>query len=125
MSEENPKAKETPPIDDAGKIFINEVTQKPARGRSRWRGLLQAMIIPGLAIFSGLVVGGIVIILTTPAFYAALRVSILDAIKVAFETIKLTYGALFAGAFGNIREIIAAIVSGDPAAIRQSFYALL
>lgn len=122
MSDEQPKPNESPPQKDAGKVFLEEVTREPPRSASRWRQMLQSLLVPALAIFSGLVVGGIVIILTTPAFYAALQVSILDAIKVAFETIKLTYGALFAGAFGNIQEMIAALASGDPAAIRQAFY---
>jgi simple sugar transport system permease protein len=122
MSDEQPKPNESPPKKDTGKVFLEEVTREPPRAASRWRQMLQSLLVPALAIFSGLVVGGIVIILTTPAFYAALRVSILDAIKVAFETIKLTYGALFTGAFGSPREMVAALASGDPAAIRQAFY---
>jgi simple sugar transport system permease protein len=122
MSDANSQVNESPPKPDAGKVFINEVTQKPERGKSRGRQMLQSLIVPVLAIFSGLVVGAIFIVLTTPAFYAALRVSIVDAIKVAFETIRITYGALFAGSFGSIPEMVSAVASGDPAAMRQAFY---
>jgi simple sugar transport system permease protein len=124
MSAEKPQPNGSPPKEDAGKVFLEEVTKKPERGATRRRRALQSLLVPVLAIFTGLVLGAVVIILTTPAVYAAFQVSFLDGIKVAWETVKIAYGALFAGAFGSPQEMISALASGDPAAIRQAFYPL-
>lgn len=122
MSDEEPKAQESPPKKDAGKIFIQEVTEGSTRPSSSWRRTLNVIAVPLLAIFTGLVLGAVVIIFTTPQFYAALRVSLVDGLKAAWEAVSVAYGALFTGAFGSPKEMIDAIASGDRAAVRQAFY---
>jgi ABC-type uncharacterized transport system permease subunit len=73
-----------------------------------------------LAIFTGLVLGGIIIILTTEDFYVAWNQSPIAGIQAAWEIVKTAYVALFTGAFGDPAKIIAAFQSGDPEAIRRA-----
>lgn len=128
MSEENPKPNQTPaepPKQTATEVFLEEVTRPSApQGASRSRRIGQTLLIPVLAIFTGLVMGAIFIVLTSPTFYAALKVSFVDGLKEAWNIISVAYGALFIGAFGSPSEMWAAITSGDPAAIREAFYPL-
>ncbi|MGW8250438.1 MAG: ABC transporter permease, partial [Anaerolineales bacterium] len=122
MSEEKPEAKESPPKKDAGQIFLEEVSGGPPQERSRARRILQSIAVPVLAIFTGLLLGGVFIILTSEQFYAALQISLLDGLRTAWDILVTSYVALFTGAFGSPSQIIAALQSGDPAAIRAAFY---
>ena len=126
MSEENPKPNQTPaesPKQTATEVFLEEVARPSApKGASRRRRIGQTLLIPILAIFTGLVMGAIFIVLTSPSFYAALQVSIVAGLKEAWNIISVAYGALFTGAFGSPSEMWAAITSGDPEAIREAFY---
>lgn len=122
MSEDQPKPSESPPTKDAGKIFLEEVMPKAPQPSSRWSGMLRGALVPLLAIFTGLVLSGIIIILTAPEFYAGLRISIWEGLKAAYHSVRVAYSALFTGAFGSPSEIFAALGSGDSAAVRQAFY---
>jgi len=122
MSDQQLEPNKSSPKKDAGQIFIEEITRKPARATSRQRRMLGSLLVPVLAIFTGLVLGGVFIILTTPEVYAAFKESIGEGIKAAWEAVRVAYGALFTGAFGSPREMISAITSGDQAAIRKAFY---
>ncbi|MCC7129051.1 MAG: hypothetical protein B6D39_06895 [Anaerolineae bacterium UTCFX2] len=84
--------------------------------------MLQALIVPFLAIFTGLVLGGLIIILTTPEFYAAWAQSPLRGLGEAWNIVKTAYSALFTGALGDPAKIVAALESGEPDAIRRAFY---
>jgi ABC-type uncharacterized transport system permease subunit len=79
-----------------------------------------SMLIPILAIFSGLVLGGLIVAVTSKSFYEVWSTSPLQAIgnglKVAWES----YVTLFAGAFGNPTKIIEAFRSGDALTIRRA-----
>jgi len=122
MTEEQPKPEESPPKKDAAKILIEEITGEGPRAKPRRRGVLGALLVPMLAIFTGLVLGGVFIILTTPGVYTAFGVSIWEGIKAAWSSVWVAYSALFTGAFGSPSAIIAALGSGDMTAIRQAFY---
>ena len=122
MSDQQLKPNESPPKKDASKVFLEEITRKPSGATSRWRRMLGSLLVPLLAIFTGLVLGGVFIILTTPAFFEAFEESIGEAIKTGWEAVRLAYSALFTGAFGNPSEIISAILSGDKAAMTKAFY---
>ncbi|MCZ7552422.1 MAG: ABC transporter permease [Anaerolineales bacterium] len=102
--------------------FIKEVTGNGPKKRSRLSGMLQALIVPFLAIFTGLVLGGLIIILTTPEFYAAWAQSPLRGLGEAWNIVKTAYSALFTGALGDPAKIVAALESGEPDAIRRAFY---
>jgi len=91
---------------------------KPAKSR----GLSQSLVIPVLAIFTGLVIGGLLIIFTTPRFYTAWGESPLQGLKAAWEIVIEAYSALFTGSFGSPTKIMDALRSGDSVAIRKAFY---
>lgn len=124
MSEDNSQVQADAPKKDAGQVFLEEVSKPPKKGKSTLRRLGDAVLIPLLAIFTGLVIGGIFIVLTSAEFYQALDESLLLGLKTAVDIIKTSYWALFTGAFGSPSEILAAIQSGDPEAIREAFYPL-
>jgi general nucleoside transport system permease protein len=74
------------------------------------RGVRDTILIPILAIFTALVVGGVIIAISTPEVIAAWRQFFKapwEAIKVTVETVWQAYAALLVGAFGNPKDIIA------------------
>ncbi len=109
------------PKQDAGKIFLEELTApsstKPA---GRRKGISQAVLIPTLAIFSGLLVGAIIIILTTDEVYTAWSQSPLASLVAGLKAVGTAYWALFTGAIGDPVRIIQALQSGDAAQIRRA-----
>jgi simple sugar transport system permease protein len=121
MSEEKPQPKGEKPRKNAGQVFIEEVTAPAPSSVSRWRRAEQALLIPILAIFSGLVIGGLIIILTTEDFYTAFGQSPFAALGVAWRAVYEAYAALFTGSFGDPAKIIAALQSGDADAMRRAF----
>jgi simple sugar transport system permease protein len=124
------EAEKSPPQEpgkNAAKIFQEEILKEATgsgetRRSSRLRGIIQALIVPFLAIFTGLVLGGIIIILTSPEFYTALRESIFKGLAEAWRIVATAYSALFTGAFGDPARIVASLQSGDAAEIRKAFY---
>jgi ABC-type uncharacterized transport system permease subunit len=100
--------------------FLNEATGRNQEHRTGRRRIFQTLAVPVLAIFTGLVLGGIIIILTTEDFYVAWRQSPIAGIQSAWEIVKTAYVALFTGAFGDPAKIIAAFQGGDPETIRRA-----
>ncbi|MBI2975410.1 MAG: ABC transporter permease [Chloroflexi bacterium] len=92
---------------------------------ARWRQLVQPLVIPALAIFTALIVGSLVIVLTDLVVLAALK-NIFAAPGAAFsamwKAIITAYGSLFEGSIGSPTAIIAALRSGDQKALTQAFY---
>lgn len=83
------------------------------------------MLVPLLAVLTGLIIGAIVIIVTDPAVVAAFGKFFQApgaAFAAAWKSIATAYGALFYGSFGSLPEMIRALGSGDPAAVRQAFW---
>jgi len=66
-----------------------------------------------LAIFSGLVAGGILIIITEPKIYAAFGISFQEGLISILKTLQDTYVSLFIGAVGDPAKIFEAIRSGN------------
>ncbi len=79
------------------------------------------MIVPILAIISGLLLGGLLVALSTEAVYTTWSESPLQAISNAFKAAWESYVTLFTGSFGTPSKIIAAIQSGDDLEIRRAF----
>lgn len=102
--------------------FLKEATGRQSGHPSTGRRLVQTLAVPILAIFTGLVLGGLIIVLTSPEFYQALSVSILEGLKKAWDILVLSYSSLFTGAFGSPAKIAEALRSGDPEQIRKAFY---
>ncbi len=89
-------------------IFFEEVSQS-------------SLIVPILAIVSGLLLGGLIIALSTEEVYTVWSESPLQAISNGFKAATEAYTALFTGAFGSPTKIFDAIQSGDGLAIRRAF----
>ncbi|HLD92714.1 MAG TPA: ABC transporter permease [Anaerolineales bacterium] len=89
-------------------IFLDEVSRAP-------------ITVPILAILSGLILGGLIVAVTTEEVYAAWSRSPLEAIQVGFNAAWSSYSALFNGSIGNPARILNAISSGDGAEIRRAF----
>ncbi len=94
---------------NAWQIFIEEVTSSSI-----------TYII--LAIVCGLILGGILVVLTSKGVYAAFKVSIGDGIATALGLVWDTYSSLFLGSVGNPAKIIAAFQSGDSKAINSALF---
>lgn len=97
---------------NAGQVFLDEIKKAVSpkvEKRSVWRSLL----IPFLAIFTGLVFGAIFNIITNVDVYAAFGRSFFEGLSLAWNTVSASYSALFKGAIGDPKLIAAAFNSGD------------
>jgi simple sugar transport system permease protein len=112
--------KQEPKKKGAGEILLEEINGKPS-GRSSWRKLGQTLAIPVLAIFSGLVLGAIIIAVTSESVYTVWAQSPLAAFGAAWEEVRIAYTALFTGSIGDPARIITALQSGDDLEIRRAF----
>jgi len=90
------------------KIFVEELS------RSSFVFIL-------LAIFTGLVIGGILSAITTEEIYQAFGRSIGEGFKESFDLIWKTYFYLFTGSFGKPVEMVRSLFSGDQEAMRSAF----
>jgi simple sugar transport system permease protein len=82
--------------------------------------LLNRISIPFLAVLTGLILGGLLIMLTTPAVYEAFNQSLGAGLAEAWNSVSRAYLALFEGAFGSPARIAAALQSGSSTALWQS-----
>ncbi len=106
---------------DSGKVILDEIVPKEDKKSAKGRGRGQAFLIPILAVFSGLVLGAVLIVLTDEVVYAGFRVSVLEGLKAAWNSVVVAYGALLRSAFGSPARIIEAIQAGDALEIRRAF----
>jgi ABC-type uncharacterized transport system permease subunit len=110
---------------DAGKVFLDELTRGPDKGASFWRRTWQSLSIPVLAMISGLILGAILIVVTSQEVYSLWSTSPFEAIKAGFLEVRVSYGALFSGSIGDPARIIAALQGGDGLEIRRAFNPIL
>jgi ABC-type uncharacterized transport system permease subunit len=97
---------------NAMQVFMEEVT----------RG---SLLIPILAIITGLLLGGFFVGITTEEVYTTFADSPVEAIGVAFQAAFDSYKALFTGAIGDPARIIKALQDGDALEIRRAFNPIL
>lgn len=90
---------------------------------------LQSLLVPILAVFTGLVIGGIVIAVTDKGVAAAFGNFSADpggVFKAAWNAVSIAYGALFYGSLGSPREVIEGfriyLSSGDNTALLKAIY---
>ncbi len=94
-----------------------------------WRRALRPMLVPALAVFTGLVIGAIVIAITDATVVAAYR-NFLSApgaaLSATWHSIATAYGALFQGSIGSPSELYqgirAYIASGDSAPLVKALW---
>ena len=88
-----------------------------SRGRGGWpwmkswlRDRLRSMTLPGLAVLTALVIGGIILMVTDKAVFAAMgEGKVFQGIGLAFANWGKAYWALYEGALGNPVRILTAI----------------
>lgn len=92
-------------------------------------GRFQTMLIPVLAVFTGLVIGALFIVFTDLSVLPAWRNFFSapgEALKLSWQAVIKAYGALFAGSLGRPADIIegfkALFSTGDPALLYKSIY---
>jgi simple sugar transport system permease protein len=100
--------KQTKEKKNAVKIFVEELSRS-------------SFVFMFFAIFTGLVIGGILAAVTTEEVIEAFGRSIGEGFKEALELIWNTYSSLFIGSFGEPRKMITSLFSGDREAIRSAF----
>jgi len=105
---------------DAGKVFLEEVN-RPSKNANRWASFRQLALVPLLAVLTGLIIGGIFIILTTENVYAGFGQGIGPGLAAVWNTIAVSYSSLFAGSIGDFGRMFAALGSGDALEIRRAF----
>jgi ABC-type uncharacterized transport system permease subunit len=99
--------------------------EKRGTGASLW----QSILIPILAVFTGLVIGAIVIVVTDANVVAAYKQFFTApgaALKATWDAIALAYGSLFVGSLGDPKQMVEALrvyfASGDTALMLKAFY---
>jgi simple sugar transport system permease protein len=106
MSEK--EKKQDPKKENAGRIFLEEVSKS-------------SLTLTILAILTGLILGGLLVAVTTEEVYQAFDISFWEGIKSGARAAWSTYEALFYGSVGNPGKIIEAIKGGDAETIRKAF----
>ena len=106
---------------DAGKVFLEESAAADVQKRGRQKQLSQTILIPALAVFSGLLIGAFIIILTSEAVYAGFHQSIGAGLAASWKTVTTAYIALFTGSFGSPVRMVNAVLYGDALEIRRAF----
>lgn len=117
--QENKNLQKTAKRKNVGKIFLQELLRGQVSRKASGRRVGQTLLIPALAILSGLIVGGIIIVLTTEEVYTS--GSFLGGLAAAGEALGRAYAALFTGSIGDPVRIVSALQSGDALAIRRAF----
>jgi simple sugar transport system permease protein len=80
-----------------------------------FRRVLDVLLVPVLAVFSALVIGGVIIAITDPAVYEAFREGgILAGLGAMWSSVATAYGALFSGALGDAGAISESLVASTP-----------
>ncbi|MBN1147145.1 MAG: ABC transporter permease [Anaerolineales bacterium] len=125
MSQDKKSSREESKARNGAQILQEELLAD-ATGRgpgwaTGWRRALWSMAVPVLAIVSGLVLGGLIIVLTSEEFYVAWGQSPLAGLREAWEIFITAYQALFTGALGDPAKIVGALQGGDPETIRRAF----
>ena len=114
-------------------MSVNEETKKtasaPKSEKKRGESLWQSLLVPVLAVFTGLVIGGIVIAATDKGVAEAFGNFSSDpgaAFKSIWTAIATAYGALFYGSIGSPREIFDGFrvyfSTGDNASLLKAIY---
>jgi simple sugar transport system permease protein len=100
-------------------------------GGNRWQSLWQSLLVPVLAVFTGLLIGAIVIVVSEATVVDAFRNfshAPGAAFAAAWKAVATAYGALFEGSFGNPGKMVAAVkdyfVTRDSKLLLQAYYPL-
>ncbi len=77
--------------------------------------VLDTALVPILAVFSALVIGGLIIIVTDATVYTAFREGgIVGGLAMAWQVMVTAYGAMFSGSLGDAHAISESLVASTP-----------
>jgi general nucleoside transport system permease protein len=107
-------------LQNAGKVLLEEINNEISGKDQHKRSIWSVILIPILAIVTGLIIGAFLIALTSSSVYAAFGESFWSGIKTSWNEIVTAYGALFSGSIGDPVRIIAAFKQSDPKVIREA-----
>lgn len=110
MSDETPMA--VAPVDQAA---------RPTEKRGRVGRAVRRLLVPFLAVFTALVIGALVIVLSDQVLLGLWVSDPARAFGASIKAVADGYGALFAGALGNPETYAAAFSSGDVNQIVRAF----
>ncbi|MCK9245791.1 MAG: ABC transporter permease [Anaerolineaceae bacterium] len=106
---------------DLGQEFLNEVHETEPEAEKSKGSFLSKATIPLLAILTGLIIGALLIAITSPTVWAAFGNSIPKGFSQAWTEIITSYKALFTGSLGDPARMIQSLGSGDAQEIRRAF----
>ena len=97
----------------------NTAPSSPEEERSRayliFRRIIDITLMPILAVFTAMVIGGIIIVITDAAVYAQFREGgIMAGLAATWNTVYVAYAALFSGALGDAGAISESLVASTP-----------
>lgn len=98
-----------------------EVAQEALQETMKKRSIGRTLLIPALAVLTGLILGAIIIISTSEEVYAGFQQSFGAGLGAAWQIVFDSYTSLFKGAFGDPAAMIAALQSGEAVEIRRAF----
>ena len=107
-----------------GEIFLDEL-KKSTNPAYKKRNFGWSLLIPFLAIITGLIFGAIFNIITNVEVYAAFKTSFATGLATAWETVSVSYAALFKGAIGSPKVIIEALRTHDQALMLKALAPIL
>ncbi len=111
---------EQPEQASAAQVLLEELSGDGSKGGSIWRRAAQVLRVPLLAVVSGLLLGGVIIFLTTEEMYSSFTQSPGRAILAGLVAVLKSYVALFTGSFGDPVKIFNALQSGEAEALRRA-----
>lgn len=109
------------PKQDAGKVILDELTRPPIQPKSSaLKKFGRILLVPALAVLTGLIIGAILIIFTSEQVYASFQISISAGLSAAWNVVATAYNALFTGSLGDPVKITEAFRSGNALEIRRA-----
>lgn len=105
---------------DVGKVFLEEAGAVHLQKGGGLKKLGDTILIPALAVISGLIIGAFIIAFTSEEVYAGFGQSIGAGLGATWTAVVTAYSALFEGSFGNPVRIVNALMYGDALEIRRA-----
>ncbi|OJX46057.1 MAG: hypothetical protein BGO78_03995 [Chloroflexi bacterium 44-23] len=102
-------------------VSIEEISTNILASATKKKSFWSALVIPGLALLTGLILGALFIIVTSGEVYSAFQISFGSGLATSWEIVSKSYLALFQGAIGNPAAMVQALISGDQLEIRRAF----
>ncbi len=81
------------------------MSAQETKATSQLESLARTLLIPLLAVFTALIIGAVLIIITDDSVLAAFREGLGAGLSQSWSVISLAYGAFFAGAFGDVYHL--------------------